>query len=115
MKEDPDIPLAMAAYRTLNEVVKRSKGASHKWSLVQAIGGIRYYANSVTCFIETEETAHGLIVELGDATDHLVKASSNISLKSVAQIYMFFITGASRNFTVRTGQQNWALIGATHV
>lgn len=49
-----------------------------------------------------EETTHGLIVELASATDYLVKASSNISLKSVAQIYMFFITGASRNFTVRS-------------
>lgn len=48
-----------------------------------------------------------MIVELGNATDYLVKASSNISLKSVAQIYMFFITGASRNFAVRGEQVPW--------
>lgn len=29
-KDDPEMPLAMAAYRALNEVVKRSKGTASK-------------------------------------------------------------------------------------
>ena len=102
--DDPEMPLAMAAYRALNEVVKRSKG-----SYLQSFNLLpRIATNLILCvrcqwllnFIHSEETTHGLIVELGAATDYLAKASKNISLKSVAQIYMFFITGASRNFTV---------------
>lgn len=96
------MPLAMAAYRALNEVVKRSKGMP---SLVEFFDLSVFHLlfplfTNISSF--SEETTHGLIVELASATDYLVKASSNISIKSVAQIYMFFITGASRSFSVRT-------------
>lgn len=103
VQDDPEMPLAMAAYRALNEVVARSKGAIISSLIMSLCLGILTHPSYLPSFIDssaTEETTHGLILELGHATDYLVKASKNISLKSVAQIYMFFITGASRNHTV---------------